>query len=134
MLRHGLVLSTALTAALFAIEAQAWSLSIASAPRRVFLHVGNGTIDGNNSLVNRVDGGGCTATLTSGQAFPLTAANCQAFAAKAGSTTVAQGGAFSGTFTSPVVMTLGAVGGLAVLREATKSDKQPTIVLPISPI
>lgn len=55
MLRHGLVLSTALTAVLFAIEAQAWSLSIASAPRRVFLHVGNGTIDGNNSLVNRVE-------------------------------------------------------------------------------
>lgn len=35
-------------------DAQAWSLSIASASRRVFLHVGNGTINGSNSTVNLV--------------------------------------------------------------------------------
>lgn len=79
-------------------------------------------------------GGGCSATLSSGQSFPLTAANCQAFAQAAGSTTVAQGGTFTGVFSGPVVATLGAVGGLAVLREATRDDDQPTIVLPISPI
>lgn len=80
-------------------------------------------------------GGGCTATLSSGASFPLTAGNCQAFAAKAGTTTVAQGGAFSGVFTGPVALTVGAVGGLAVLREATRNNNtQPTIVLPISPI
>lgn len=35
-------------------DAQAWSLSIAAAPRRVFLHVGNGTINGSNSTINLV--------------------------------------------------------------------------------
>lgn len=35
-------------------EAQAWSLSITAATRRVFLHVGNGTADGNNSTINLV--------------------------------------------------------------------------------
>jgi hypothetical protein len=34
--------------------ANAWELSIASASRRVFLHVGNGTYDGDNSTVNTV--------------------------------------------------------------------------------
>lgn len=79
-------------------------------------------------------GGGCTASLSSGASFPLTVGNCQAFAQAAGSTTVAQGGAFSGVFTGPVALTVGAVGGLAVLREATRDNDQPTIVLPISPI
>ena len=37
-----------------AADAQAWSLSIASASRRVFLHVGNGTINGSNSTINLV--------------------------------------------------------------------------------
>lgn len=36
------------------VEVQAWSLSIAAAPRRVFLHVGNGTAEGNNSTINLV--------------------------------------------------------------------------------
>jgi hypothetical protein len=36
------------------VEAHAWSLSIAAASRRVFLHVGNGTVEGNNSTVNLV--------------------------------------------------------------------------------
>lgn len=35
-------------------DAQAWSLSIAAAPRRVFLHVGNGVADGNSATVNLV--------------------------------------------------------------------------------
>jgi hypothetical protein len=37
-----------------AADAQAWSLSIASASRRVFLHVGNGTINGSNTTINLV--------------------------------------------------------------------------------
>lgn len=36
------------------VEAQAWSLSITEASRRVFLHVGNGTINANNSTINLV--------------------------------------------------------------------------------
>jgi len=36
------------------VEAHAWSLSIAAASRRVFLHVGNGTAEGNNSTINLV--------------------------------------------------------------------------------
>lgn len=43
-------------------EAQAWSLTIASASRRVFLHVGNGVLDGNLATVNTV-----SATLTGAQ-------------------------------------------------------------------
>lgn len=35
-------------------DARAWSLSIASAPLRVFLHVGNGVAEGNSSTVNLV--------------------------------------------------------------------------------
>lgn len=35
-------------------DAQAWSLSIAAASRRVFLHVGNGTAEGSNSTINLV--------------------------------------------------------------------------------
>ena len=47
---------------LHAADAAAWSLSIAAASRRVFLHVGNGTAEGNNGTINRV-----TATLTGAQ-------------------------------------------------------------------
>ncbi len=36
------------------VEAQAWSLNIAAASQRVFLHVGNGTAEGNNSTINLV--------------------------------------------------------------------------------
>jgi len=35
--------------------AQAWTLNVNAAPRRVFLHVGNGTADANNGTVNRVE-------------------------------------------------------------------------------
>lgn len=50
------------TAGLPLADASAWSLSIAAAPRRVFLHVGNGTSNGNNGTINRV-----TATLNGAQ-------------------------------------------------------------------
>lgn len=39
---------------LSALPAQAWSLTVAQASRRVFLHVGNGTLNGNNATVNLV--------------------------------------------------------------------------------
>jgi hypothetical protein len=35
--------------------AQAWTLNVSAAPRRVFLHVGNGTADANSGTVNRVE-------------------------------------------------------------------------------
>jgi hypothetical protein len=35
--------------------AQAWTLNVNAAPRRVFLHVGNGTAEGNNGTINRVE-------------------------------------------------------------------------------
>jgi hypothetical protein len=50
------------TAGLQAVPAHAWSLSLAAASRRVFLHVGNGTAEGNNGTINLV-----TATLTGAQ-------------------------------------------------------------------
>lgn len=49
-------------AGLQAVPAQAWSLSLAAASRRVFLHVGNGTANGDNGTINMV-----TATLTGAQ-------------------------------------------------------------------
>ena len=49
-------------AGLQAFPAHAWSLSLAAASRRVFLHVGNGTANGNNGTINLV-----TATLTGAQ-------------------------------------------------------------------
>ena len=49
-------------AGLQAVPAQAWSLSLAAASRRVFLHVGNGTANGDNGTINLV-----TATLTGAQ-------------------------------------------------------------------
>lgn len=42
--------------------AHAWSITLAAASRRVFLHVGNGTAEGNNATVNLV-----SATLTGAQ-------------------------------------------------------------------
>jgi hypothetical protein len=38
----------------FSAAAHAWSLQLAPASRRVFLHVGNGTMNGNNGTVNLV--------------------------------------------------------------------------------
>ena len=45
----------ALVALLGADAANAWSLSIGAASRRVFLHVGNGTANANNGTINRVE-------------------------------------------------------------------------------
>lgn len=53
--------------------AHAWSLTIGAASRRVFLHVGNGTYDGNNGTINLVQvsvpavqlGNGSPLTMTS---------------------------------------------------------------------
>ncbi|WP_374406577.1 hypothetical protein [Hydrogenophaga sp.] len=45
-----------------AASAHAWSLTLAAASRRVFLHVGNGTAEGNNGTINLV-----TANLTGAQ-------------------------------------------------------------------
>jgi hypothetical protein len=53
--RHALAALGLVLAGLWPVtDGLAWSLSIAAAPRRVFLHVGNGVADGNNSTVNLV--------------------------------------------------------------------------------
>lgn len=49
-------------AGLHTVPAHAWSLSLTAASRRVFLHVGNGTANGNNGTINLV-----TANLTGAQ-------------------------------------------------------------------
>jgi hypothetical protein len=58
--------------------AHAWSLTIAAASRRVFLHVGNGTFDGNNGTVNLVTANLSAAQLLSGTAQPMTSNSTQA--------------------------------------------------------
>src|SRR3990167_8872005 len=57
--------------------AHAWSLTIAAASRRVFLHVGNGTYDGNNGTVNLVSANLSAAQLLSGTAQPMTSNSTQ---------------------------------------------------------
>jgi hypothetical protein len=57
--------------------AHAWSLTIAAASRRVFLHVGNGTFDGNNGTVNLVSANLSAAQLLSGTAQPMTSNSTQ---------------------------------------------------------
>lgn len=61
-----------------AADAQAWSLSIASASRRVFLHVGNGTINGSNSTINLVQVTVPGAQLGNGVAQTMTTNSTQA--------------------------------------------------------
>ena len=46
--------------------AHAWSITLAAASRRVFLHVGNGTAEGNNATVNLVSANLTGAQLLSG--------------------------------------------------------------------
>jgi hypothetical protein len=46
---------TALVCLLSAEAAQAWTLGLTAASRRVFLHVGNGTANGDNGTINRVE-------------------------------------------------------------------------------
>ena len=62
LLRYGRSLALLLVTGAQLASAHAWSLGIAAASRRVFLHVGNGTADGNNNTINMV-----TATLTGTQ-------------------------------------------------------------------
>lgn len=69
----GLVVS----AGLQALPAQAWSLTIASATRRVFLHVGNGTADRNNGTVNRVSADLTAAELLSGAPQAMASSSTQ---------------------------------------------------------
>ena len=65
------------TAGLQALPAQAWSLTIAAASRRVFLHVGNGTADGNNGTVNLVSANLTAAQLLSGAPQAMTSNSTQ---------------------------------------------------------
>ncbi len=61
-----------------AATAHAWSLSMAAASRRVFLHVGNGTLDANNSTVNLVQVTVPVAALGNGSAQVMTSNSTQA--------------------------------------------------------
>ncbi|NDY93460.1 hypothetical protein [Ideonella livida] len=56
---------------------QAWSLNIAAASRRVFLHVGNGTRDATNTTINRVEVTVPGAALASGAAQAMTTNSTQ---------------------------------------------------------
>lgn len=58
-------------------EAQAWSLSIAAASRRVFLHVGNGSINASNGTVNLVQVSVPGAQLGNGVAQAMTTDSTQ---------------------------------------------------------
>jgi len=58
--------------------AHAWSLTIASASRRVFLHVGNGTLNGNNGTINRVEVSVPVNQLGNGTALAMTSNSTQA--------------------------------------------------------
>lgn len=64
-------------AGLQALPAQAWSLTIAAATRRVFLHVGNGTAEGNNGTVNLVSVNLTAAQLLSGAPQAMTSNSTQ---------------------------------------------------------
>lgn len=64
-------------AGLQALPAQAWSLTIAAASRRVFLHVGNGNADGNNGTVNLVSANLTAAQLLSGTPQAMTSNSTQ---------------------------------------------------------
>lgn len=69
----GLMTATGLHAA----DVQAWSLSIAAASRRVFLHVGNGTAEGNNGTINVVTATLTGAQLLAGTPLPMTSNSTQ---------------------------------------------------------
>lgn len=56
---------------------QAWSLTIAAASRRVYLHVGNGSIDANNATINLVQVSVAGASLANGTAQAMTTNSSQ---------------------------------------------------------
>lgn len=60
------------------VEAHAWSLSIAAASRRVFLHVGNGSINATNSTINLVSVSVPGAQVGNGVAQAMTTNSTQA--------------------------------------------------------
>jgi hypothetical protein len=64
-------------AGLQALPAQAWSLTIAAASRRVFLHVGNGSADADNGTVNLVSANLTAAQLLSGTPQAMTSNSTQ---------------------------------------------------------
>lgn len=57
--------------------AQAWTLNLNAASRRVFLHVGNGTANGNNATINRVEVNLSGAQLLSGAPQTMTTNSTQ---------------------------------------------------------
>lgn len=57
--------------------AHAWSLTIGAATRRVFLHVGNGSYDSNNSTINLVQVSVPAVQLGNGTALPMTSNSTQ---------------------------------------------------------
>lgn len=76
-IRRPLLAGLLLLGALAAPAVQAWSLSIAPASRRVFLHVGNGTSEGNNATVNLVQVTVPAAALGSGVAQAMSSNSTQ---------------------------------------------------------
>lgn len=70
-----LLLAAALLAP--ALDAQAWSLTLAAASRRVFLHVGNGSADADNGTINTVSVTLTGAQLLSGSAQAMTSNSTQ---------------------------------------------------------
>jgi hypothetical protein len=58
-------------------SAHAWSLNLAAASRRVFLHVGNGTAEGNNGTVNLVSASLTSTQLLSGSSQTMTTDSTQ---------------------------------------------------------
>ena len=67
-----------LLACVHTASAHAWSLTIASASRRVFLHVGTGTLNADNATVNLVSVNLTGAQLLSGSPQPMTSNSTQA--------------------------------------------------------
>ncbi len=70
-----LLLAAALLAP--ALDAHAWSLTLAAASRRVFLHVGNGSADADNGTINTVSVTLTGAQLLSGSAQAMTSNSTQ---------------------------------------------------------
>lgn len=70
-------------------SAHAWSLSIAAASRRVFLHVGNGTANADNGTINQVSATLTAAQLISGTPQAMTTNSTQSASLFDGFTTCA---------------------------------------------
>jgi hypothetical protein len=79
----------ALVCALGVDAAQAWTLNLTAASRRVFLHVGNGTANGNNGTINRVEVNLSGAQLLSGAPQAMTTNSTQSQSLFDGFTTCA---------------------------------------------